>query len=317
MAARSGDKAVCVGEPSPYRRCVGRVVGEAWRRTGWFLKPKDVREVLTALAAIGGHRAGQQFAWRGLASSEFDLSSSLHRRLDRNVQEGEVRETEVRLVQAAREWGLGLGTSTYVDDFKLLADLQHYGVPTRLIDFSRNPMTALWFACQTSTREQERSGLVLAVNITEFPTFTTVRTMDTYSDLTHGPSANLERALASGRPFLVDVAHPNERLRAQEGLFIASATPRTKGLVRAFGDPFRTIAIPFSKGDADQVRSALLEARKRGAPPKLPFVAVLVPSGSKARLLQHLEVSFNRTARSLFPDFAGFREYGSSGAHGS
>ena len=33
-------------------------------------------------------------------------------------------------------------------DLELLADLQHYGAATCLIDFTQSPLTALWFACK-------------------------------------------------------------------------------------------------------------------------------------------------------------------------
>lgn len=296
---------------------MGTEIAEAWSRTGWILKPKGTREVLTALSAIGGHSVGQRFAWRGLASTQFDLSSSLHRMLGARVREEQVRDTERRLINDARTWGLGLGTTTYVDDLKLLADLQHYGIATRLIDFSRNPLTALWFACQTPKASvKEKSGLVLALNVTDFPRYTTVRTEETWQDRGYGPAANLERALTSGEPFLVDVAHPNDRLRAQEGVFVGSSTPATGGLRRYADKPFGTVNIPHSKGDPTALMGALLEERKQGAPMKMPFVAVVVPSGSKSKLLQYLEVSFNRTARTLFPDFAGFREFAAHGGEG-
>lgn len=220
-----------------------------------------------------------------------------------------MREHEMQILADARAWGLGIGSTTYVDDFRLLADLQHYGVNTRLIDFSYNPLTALWFACQKPGGDiDEKSGLVLALNVTKFPAYTTVRTPETWDDAGYGPSANLEHALASGGPFLLEVSHPNERLRAQEGLFVSSATPDRAGLRWAF-NPFRTINIPFEGTDARRLAASLRGDRSRGRPAHLPFVAVLIPAGLKKTLLQYLSVSFNRTARTLFPDFAGFREH--------
>ena len=46
-----------------------------------------------------------------------------------------------------------LGKST---DFKILASLQHYGLKTNLIDFTTNPLVALFFACNSSFDEDGR-----------------------------------------------------------------------------------------------------------------------------------------------------------------
>ncbi|WP_053957616.1 FRG domain-containing protein [Inediibacterium massiliense] len=34
-----------------------------------------------------------------------------------------------------------------MDDFNIIAKMQHYGLPTRLLDFTMNPLIALYFAC--------------------------------------------------------------------------------------------------------------------------------------------------------------------------
>lgn len=54
---------------------------------------------------------------------------------------------------------------TCSNNFELLAKMQHYGLPTRLLDFSMNPLVALYFACE-STCEQDDSedGRVLCHN---------------------------------------------------------------------------------------------------------------------------------------------------------
>lgn len=45
------------------------------------------------------------------------------------------------------------------DMFSTLAKMQHFGLPTRLLDISRNPLVSLWFACQKSKSDNiEQDG---------------------------------------------------------------------------------------------------------------------------------------------------------------
>src|SRR5690606_32894209 len=113
------------------------------------------------------------------------------------------------LLSSARSWGLGVGETEYVDDMGLLADLQHYGVETRLIDFSSNPMTALWFACQEpGLSGVSRSGVLLALNVTGWHTFSTVGSRKTWDHLGDPSGATLQHALNGRQPFLVEPVHP-------------------------------------------------------------------------------------------------------------
>ena len=49
-----------------------------------------------------------------------------------------------------------------LSDLEILAELQHFGAATCLIDFSRSALVALWFACQQSSRGAA-NGKVYAV----------------------------------------------------------------------------------------------------------------------------------------------------------
>lgn len=79
-------------------------------------------------------------------------------------------------------------------------------------------------------------------------------------------------------------------------------------------DPFEAINVPWSHGDPVKLAANLRNDRERGRPAAMPFVAVIIKAGLKAKLLRYLENTYNRSARILFPDYAGFLEFRSEPA---
>ncbi len=287
--------------------------GRIWKETGWWIAPRTPRDVMSVVGAIGVHSSGQRFAWRGMSSVDYAVTSSLHRRLGAlRTDEAQLRIAEMQSLSGAREWGLGIGDSEYLDDLEVLSDMQHYGIATRLIDVSSNPMTALWFACQPpSLRDVARSGVLLALNISSWPHLISVGERAAPEAGRAANEVTLADALEKMAPFVVDAAHPNDRLRAQEGFFVASAVPESRDR-----GPFTSLRMSYPTGDPNWLESTLSGARSRGGPPKLPFVAVIIERQLKAKLLRYLEGTYNRSARVLFPDYAGFGEFAAHGGRG-
>lgn len=46
------------------------------------------------------------------------------------------------------------------DEFEIIAKMQHYGLPTRLLDFTTNPLVSLYFSC-SDNKEDEKDGKVV------------------------------------------------------------------------------------------------------------------------------------------------------------
>jgi hypothetical protein len=115
-----------------------------------FFKPWEVKvhswnecnEAIQQLREIAGSR---ELAWRGVSSASYALHSSAHRSLiDSGIKpsEGALIEQESNLISSARaNWRFD-----NLSALELLAQIQHFGGATRLLDVTFNPLVAIWFA---------------------------------------------------------------------------------------------------------------------------------------------------------------------------
>lgn len=284
-----------------------------WVDTGWGYRASSVDDLMRSVSRIGTLQLGRRYVWRGVPDWKWRVQSSLIRRLIAEhpghvvPDEAAVRARERAIVKAARAWRLdAAGTAT---DQGVLAALQHHGAPTRLLDVTSNPMTALWFACQRAPSGRDASGVLLAFDVTGLEVLPTAFA---YSAATYGSMEDpvgwhfqyrLELSATDGRPFLVEPTEPDARMRAQEGLFISGAVPARPGQAPVDGLPVGTGSPPGAT--ALHTLFAVTE-RTRGRPRGLPFVAILIPPPLKATMRQHLETTYNRRDSVLFPDLAGF-----------
>ena len=83
---------------------------------------------------------GDTIIYRGMANETYDLRPGLARikNLSEDTEQYLVNEFITRKPDAFAN----------LSDFDALAKMQHYGLPTRLLDFSTNPLVALYFACE-------------------------------------------------------------------------------------------------------------------------------------------------------------------------
>jgi hypothetical protein len=280
-----------------------------WEQTGWTIRAKGSRHLFSMIGAVGGYSSQSRIAWRGMSSIDYGLMSSLQRSLP-DAGEEQLRLREIEMMRSAREWGLGYGAGGWSSDFQLLADLQHYGVATRLVDVTSNPMTALWFASQEVRTSDVKDGLsedgvLLAINTEGWDRFGRSAPVPTFASVGDPTGWEMTAALDRREPFVVESLVPNDRLRAQEGYFLAGALPPQRSET-----PFDSFEVPFGKMNYLELEERLrMRSSSRPIEERLPFVAFRVPAELKERILQRLENSYNRHASVLFPDFAGFLNY--------
>jgi hypothetical protein len=287
----------------------------AWIAEGWGFKVKSLDDLMHCIGRVGTLQAGRRYVWRGVADSKWRVQSSLFRSLisegpnNESVTEDSLRTRERILLREARLWGIGKELGGTGSDQQLLSILQHHGAPTRMLDVTSNPMTALWFSCQRASTERDAAGALMAFDVTSL---TTLRTANHELKSTFGSVANSlgwhwEQALSEssieGRPFVVQPSYPDHRMIAQEGSFLTGTVPDNPDVDGVDGISLNPRETP-APGALESLFSS--STRRAGRPHRLPFVVLVIPPKLKRSMLRHLETTFNRSYRQLFPDIAGF-----------
>lgn len=114
---------------------------------------------------------GEIYFYRGQENEEWQVNSSAYRRLEKqyNGPSDVLRYLwQSYLKQLVDESKLRY-PSTYREMFDLecMAHLQHNKVATGLIDFTFNPLIALWFACADENNENTNGKVVMLENDSE------------------------------------------------------------------------------------------------------------------------------------------------------
>lgn len=118
-------------------------------------------ELQTAINELTNMYARDAFVWRGQSDASWGLHSSLSRTLagviGRVPTESELVEAEKQLMRRARiDWRLD-----GIPALQLFAQMQHVGVPTRLLDVSFNPLIAAWFAVARDGKTDDEDARLL------------------------------------------------------------------------------------------------------------------------------------------------------------
>ncbi|GGZ81660.1 hypothetical protein GCM10011274_44260 [Paraglaciecola chathamensis] len=166
---------------------------------GKFVNPFNIVEFLSCIS-------DQNFEfYRGHADSSWELIPSIGRiknpQYCNNIEFGSWRETEEYLIEEFQKQSIPFMDWEPKNNFDWLVQAQHHGLPTRLLDWTTNPLKALFFAVENHALN-DIDGVVFGCDASYWSVTENVKDSDDFSFFHSG--------------------HLNPRIIAQEGCFSLS-----------------------------------------------------------------------------------------------
>jgi len=123
--------------------------------------PTYIRKIIEINEFINNKNENREVFYRGHGKSSYELLPSLLRE-DPNGK-GKVYLEGEHLLFRELLTTEPLSFSNDISGFDILTRMQHYGMPTRLLDISSNPLTALYFACENLRYDEDGEIILISV----------------------------------------------------------------------------------------------------------------------------------------------------------
>ena len=202
-------------------------------------RPKSLPEYLERVERLQ-KKAGHPLWFRGTRKMTYPLIPSFYRH-PKLTSSDAIQELERKLMTRFRQRSIPYLSRDISDDWEALFFMQHYGVPTRLLDWTENPLTGLHFALMSTTSKTTTRGKVkitksAAVWVLDPESWNEAalrRVSYTGGPLTPGDEALKGYSPSSvwagtpTHPVALYGAHNSPRIVAQQGVFTIFGSNRT------------------------------------------------------------------------------------------
>lgn len=181
-----------------------------------------IRELLRAVLDLHGYFGDSTtWLWRGQANSRHPLCPGIHTRVSKmglDLDDDNVRKMTSSLLSSTRAARLDVHEGAALPDFALLAELQHHGAATPLLDVSLDPLVALYMSVVSPAgKDDEEDGVLFAIKQPE--------NLDNHSDIDPFDTRSFQtiyEALPTNRAVFYRAPDVSDRLRIQRGYFLVS-----------------------------------------------------------------------------------------------
>lgn len=255
-------------------------------------KYKEIISLDEYESLVNKYRGQENIFYRGQGNKNYNISCSLSR------DNGYVKNEDIIISKALKERNKEFEGYKY--PIEQLSKMQHYQIPTRLIDVTIDPLTALYFAVENTSELEDAEVFIFKkkayelhskkVNLISILAITNDYNIDNiitlYKEI-YKKEVNKEEAYEILKEnkfveFSKELSETNERLYGQQGTFI----------------------ICSNKINDSKIENTIKSVSKYEA-----AYIVRVPFEYKSKIKEDLELRYNINQSSIYPELPNFANY--------
>lgn len=298
---------------------------------------ESLNDLHTAISKLVDKADGLPLVWRGQSNADWGLHSQLFRQLMRvngveppnlDRKSAQPYPDEDQMLRAEQEILRQARADWRFDDMpalELFARIQHAGGPTRLLDVTRNPYVAAWFAVEANTKEDQSDSRLFALATrtakkrSEEAPLDPILVLDDLGGardpywhlyLNNAIRRKNEWGTGARRRTWVPPAY-DPRISAQNAAFILDGVPLSlpesaSYLKRPTGGYWRRADLLASASIFTQMKSTT----RKPAPSRIaPTFSFRIKAAAKKTIRKDLEAAFGYRLSYIYPDISGLARH--------
>lgn len=235
--------------------------------------------------------------FRGQCNSVWDIRPSIFRESLVSVESRIIKTAKSRVPSEFREC---------TSPFEELTKLQHYGLPTRLLDLTRNPLVALYFACCSSEKVLDNEGIEKYSDGVVYICSGYEESADSFNSTILAKIAQIDFDGETTLKLLKDKLGLTEELPAEafikilQGSAFVMPSYNNSRIIRQSGAFLITGSINICQDDED-IWNSVVSKCVRNLNEAIDVKRIIIPNEIKEDILDELDL-FNINESSLFPE---------------